>query len=220
MANLQTVLKIHKQAGQRKKAIRINGADDIPEFLQGSIVIAFGRVFLDCVEGHEECPLGSVIGYERSEKTVSGWNCWCIGNADTNLIERDGVFYTKATILEATPITEEFPELMRGANIWRNDDGSWSFETKYGIMEGKPFEAYWVKSGENQDGTPKGYILTRSEESLNSFLVCDEAEENDLGWLWQYSIFRDGSVHQIFGEGRADGEVVVPSPYFPRPIEG
>ena len=99
---MTNTIRIHKQAGAKKDAIRVNTGKDIPEFLRSTIAIEGGQVKLVCVEGAEVAPLGSVIGYEESEKTSTGWNAWCIGNAATNLIERDGIFYKKATILTAS----------------------------------------------------------------------------------------------------------------------
>ena len=86
------IIKIHKSAGQKKDAVRVNSAQDIPEFLSESIKVIDGKLCLQCVEGDETSPLGKVIGYEKSERTASGWNCWVIGNADTNLVEVDGIF--------------------------------------------------------------------------------------------------------------------------------
>ena len=123
---MTNTIRIHKQAGAKKDAIRVNTGKDIPEFLRSTIAIEGGQVKLVCVEGAEVAPLGSVIGYEESEKTSTGWNAWCIGNAATNLIERDGVFYKKATILTAQQVSDEAPEFLEGANIRHNSDGSWT----------------------------------------------------------------------------------------------
>ena len=181
---MKNTIRIHKQAGSKKDAIRVSNVADIPEFLRETITISDGVVSLVCVEGSETCPLGSVVGYEQSKKTKTGYNTWFIANAATNLVEKDGVFYTKATVLEATPITDEEPELLRGANIWRNEDGSWSYGASWGVQTGFPGQAYWVKSGVNEQGVPKGYILTKSEESYKLFIVCDE-DGNDVGFLYE-----------------------------------
>ena len=69
-----TKIYIHKQAGQKKDAVRISSVGDIPDFLRSSIDIARDKLYLTCVEGNETCPLGSVIGYEVSENTPSGYN--------------------------------------------------------------------------------------------------------------------------------------------------
>ena len=165
---------IRKEAGKKKDAFRVNGVASIPEFLREAVTIdAKGWVHLDCVEGTEICKQGKVIGYEESSSTKSGWNCWVIGNADTNLIEIDGVFYKKATVLKAQKLGDIVPEFLAGADINRNDDGSWSIKTSWGVSSGKPGEAYWVLYG-MQDGKPDANILTKSEKSYRDYILCME----------------------------------------------
>ncbi len=176
------IILIHKQAGQKKDAIRVTKEADIPDFLRESIRVSGDTIQLTCVEGDEECPVGSVIGYEESQATSTGYNCWCIGNAATNLVEIDGVFYKKATIMKAALLTEEYPEFLKGAEISRNDDGSWSIKTDWGVSTGFPGEAYWVRYGTKEDGVPDANILTKTEKSYRDYIVCDE-NGNDLGWL-------------------------------------
>lgn len=148
---------IRKEAGKKKAAVRINTVEDIPEDLKEAIKIvsvedipeqyldennvdeskkevirkirqAGQAVCLDCTEGVEYAPIGSVIGYEPSEKTKSGINCWNIANAATNLVEKDGEFFTKATVNKAAKIGEELPEFLEGADVRRNEDGSWTIK--------------------------------------------------------------------------------------------
>lgn len=78
---MASTIFIHKEAGQRKDAVRVRSYNDIPEFLKSAISVTTEGIELDCVEGREVAPFGAVIGYEKSEKTSSGWNCWVIGNA-------------------------------------------------------------------------------------------------------------------------------------------
>lgn len=179
MAN--TIL-VHKAAGQKKDAIRVNSIQDVPEFLQGTITVEGENLKLVCVEGNETAPIGSVIGYEESEKTPTGWNTWCIGNAATNLIEIDGVFYKKATVLPAQAVDDEFPEFLKGAPITHNADGSWTIKTDWGESTGFPGQAYWIKYGVKEDGTPDANILTKTEKSYKDYIVCDE-DGNDVGFL-------------------------------------
>ena len=175
-------INIHKQAGQKKDAIRITTVADIPDFLRSSIDIANGTLYLTCVEGNQTCPLGSVVGYEASDKTSTGYNCWCIGNAETNLVEINGVFYKKATVMPAMAVTDEFPAFLEGADITHNPDGSWSIRTDWGVSTGLPGLAYWVRYGTKADGSPDANILTKSEKSYRDYVVCDENGE-DLGLL-------------------------------------
>ena len=141
---MASTIFIHKEAGQRKDAVRVRSYNDIPEFLKSAISVTTEGIELDCVEGREVAPFGAVIGYEKSEKTSSGWNCWVIGNADTNLIEKDGVFYKKATIMKAKAVSETVPDFLQGARTRKNADGSWSIQTDWGVSTGYPGEAYWV----------------------------------------------------------------------------
>ena len=176
------IINIHKQAGQKKDAVRVNTIADIPEFLQGTIMIEGESLILVCVEGTEKAPIGSVIGYEESSETSTGWNTWCIGNASTNLIEIDGVFYKKATVMKAQALDEEYPEFLEGAEILHNDDGSWTIKTDWGESTGFPGKAYWVRYGTKEDGTPDANILTKTEKSYKDYIVCNDNGE-DIGFL-------------------------------------
>ena len=209
--NLDEQIFIRKLAGKKKDAIRISKEEDIPEELKNAIKIVDikdipddfldiedatekrksvierikqdGRaICLDCVEGTEYAPLGSVIGYEQSNKTESGINTWHIDNAATNLIEENGVFYTKATVLPAQRVGEELPKFMEGSQVFRNEDGSWTVITSWGQSTGFPGEAYFIRYGTHDDGTPSVNILTKSEESYNAYYVCDE-NGNIIGQL-------------------------------------
>lgn len=178
------VIFVHKQAGSKKDAVRISKVSDIPEFLSGAIsVVDDNMLVLQCVEGQANAPFGSVIGYEKTEKTPSGWNCWVIGNAETNLVEIDGVFYKKATIMKAALVTANaIPSFLFGANVTHNEDGSWSIKTDWGESNGRPYEAYWILYGKKEDGTPDANILTKTEKSFKDYIVCNE-DGKDLGWL-------------------------------------
>ena len=122
---------IRKEAGNKKDAIRITKAEDIPEELAEAIKIVDGEIELDCTEGIEHAPLGSVIGYETSPNTKSGINTWHIANAATNLVEKDGEFFTKATVNKAAKVGEALPEFLDGADITKNEDGSWTIKTDW-----------------------------------------------------------------------------------------
>lgn len=180
MANM---ILIHKEAGTKKDAIRIRQESNIPDFLKEAIKIVDGRIQLQCVEGTEVADFGAVIGYEISENTPSGYNCWVIGNASTNLVEKDGVFYKKATVMKAQLVEEErIPDFLQGAEVRKNDNGSWTIKTSWGESTGFPRECYWVLYGTNEDGTPDANILSKTEKSFNDYIVCDKNGE-DLGWL-------------------------------------
>ncbi len=175
--NFNEPIYIRKEAGKKKDAVRISCEEDIPEFLKNSIHIVNDELELDCVEGVEHAPLGSVIGYEESEKTKSGINTWHIANAATNLVEIDGVFYTKAAVCLAQRIGEEIPEFLAGAPIERNADGTFTITTDWGKSTGAPEDAYFVLYGVKKDGTPDANILTKSEKSYDAYFVCTKEGE-------------------------------------------
>lgn len=183
--NMMTdVIFVHKEAGAKKDAVRICKESDIPDFLSDAItVVDNDKLFLQCVEGGEIAPFGSVIGYEKTEKTFSGWNCWVIGNAATNLVEKDGIFYKKATVMKAAQVTaDSIPSFLFGAGVRHNEDGSWSIKTEWGESKGYPYEAYWILYGRKDNNIPDANILTKTEKSFKDYIVCDE-NGNDLGWL-------------------------------------
>ena len=180
---MKNIIFIHKEAGTKKDAVRVKSELSIPDFLKEAIKIVNGKIQLECVEGTETAEFGEVIGYEVSEQTPSGYNCWVIGNAATNLVEKNGVFYKKATIMKAMLVdTDEIPEFLSGACIRKNTDDSWTIKTSWGESTGFPNECYWVLYGYNEDGTPDANILTKTEKSFKEYIVCDE-DGNDLGWL-------------------------------------
>ena len=166
---------VHKQSGAKKDAVRVSNNADIPEFLKGAVRVNGDTLEIECVEGNETANFGEVIGYEKSEKTKSGYNCWVIGNASTNLIEKDGVFYKKATVMRAAQVTEDsIPSFLEGAEVRQNEDKSWTIKTDWGESTGRPYEAYWVLYGIKEDGKPDANILTKTEKSFYEYIVCDE----------------------------------------------
>ena len=228
--NLDEQLFIRKQAGKKKDAIRVSRVKDIPEELKEAIKIVDTKdipeefmneenasesrkkvieqikqdglaVCLDCVEGAEYAPLGSVIGYEKSNNTKSGINTWHISNAATNLIEENGVFYTKATVLPAQRVGEEIPNFMKGSQVFRNEDGSWTVITSWGQSTGLPGEAYFIRYGTHKDGTPSVNILTKSEESYNAYYVCDK-NGNIIGQLSQIDPYIEKENEDIQTHGK------------------
>ncbi len=182
MKNNMSIINIHKAQGQKKDAVRVNKVSDVPEFLSESIIVEGDSLKLVCVEGMETAPLGVVIGYEKSEATPTGWNCWVIGNAAESLIEIDGVFYKKAIVYRAQQVGEELPDFLKGANAWCNADGSWSIQTDWGVSTGFPGKAYWVLYGVKPDGAIDANILTKTEKSYKDYIVCDE-NGTDIGML-------------------------------------
>lgn len=176
-----TIIAIHKMAGVKKDAVRVSCETDIPDFLFGTVAIdpLAGEIVLACIDGEERCPLGSVIAYEQSTKTKTGWNAWHKANAASTLVEVDGAFYEKPKAYKAQEMADEVPSFLEGADIWRNEDGSWSIQTPWGVSTGTPGAAYWVRYGTREDGTPDANILAVETASFEAYIVADE-EGNDI----------------------------------------
>lgn len=194
---MKDIIYIHKEAGAKQDALRVRRATDIPDFLKEAIKIADGKVQLECVEGTETADFGEVIGFETSENTASGYNCWVIGNAATNLVEKNGVFYKKATVMKAKLISEEdYPSFLSGADIRKNDDGSWTIKTNWGESTGFPGNAYWVLYGIDEKGKLDANILTVTEKSFRDYIVCSKDGE-DLLWLYQlHAVWCSGVIQE------------------------
>ena len=179
-------MKIRKKE-MKKDAVRVNTWADMPRFLveAGAIVSWGGKLHFLSREGLEEAPFGSVIAWEPSQEMKSGWNVWALGPdyVREKLEERPDGFYTRPVPVEAEPIDDTFPEFLRGANISRNADGSWSVKTDWGVSTGFPGRAYWVRYGTKGDGTPDCNILTKGEKSYEDYLVCDEKGGEVVGRL-------------------------------------
>lgn len=66
----------------RKGSFSLKKASDIPNFLLESIKIIGNRIELTSEsDSIEICPIGSVIGYEKNEKSKTGYICYCILSA-------------------------------------------------------------------------------------------------------------------------------------------
>ena len=62
----QEFIMITKKPGI-KDCVRINSEIDIPDFLKSVVNLKENMIILDCLEGEEKVPLGSVIAYEKLE---------------------------------------------------------------------------------------------------------------------------------------------------------
>ena len=82
-------IKIAKKPGI-KDCVRIKEEKDIPEFLKEVVKIENNLVILNCLEGIEKVPLGSVIAFEKLES--GKMNVWNKANYKETTKEINGVF--------------------------------------------------------------------------------------------------------------------------------
>lgn len=167
-----------QKAPKKKDAVRINSAEDIPEFLRNTISIDGDEMVMHNAEGGEQrAPLGMVCGFEKSEKTSSGYGMWPISD-ESRIIEKDGVFYAKPQVTPACPMGVEIPDWLEGAPIKKNHDDSFTITTSWGKSTGNMMDSYWVRYGTKEDGTPDANILTKSEPSFDDYYLCTEDGQN------------------------------------------
>ena len=70
----EEMITIAKKPGV-KDCVRISSVNDIPDFLKEVVRIEGENLVLDCLEGEERCPLGSVIAFEKLESgKMNVWN--------------------------------------------------------------------------------------------------------------------------------------------------
>ena len=179
---MNEIILVHKQP-LRVDAIRVRRAYNIPEFLKDYIKVNGNKIEVLNENSSEIGQLGSIVMYEQS--IIPGkYNCRLLNKDDNgNFIEKYGVLYRKPSIVKAQLVTKEFPEFLRGANISRYSDYSWTIETCSGIMKGYIGKAYWLYYGLDDAGKPIGGILKKYGREYFDYLVCDESKK-DLGWLW------------------------------------
>lgn len=165
---------------KEKLAFRLESEADIPECLKDAISTEPDGTFrLDCLEGVEIAPKGVIVAYEQDSRTKSGWNAWVCGK--DRLACLHGKFYTRPSVTEAALIRDgQLPDFMQGANVYRNEDGSYFLTTPWGTSIGRPGEGLFVcyKRGETKEDRPDVNILTFGAESVREYRICTKDGES------------------------------------------
>lgn len=170
---------------QQSNAVEISTLSTIPSFLREAVILGNHRLWLDNVDGCKSAPMGSVIGYEKSDQTASGYNCWFIGQTGIDLVKIDGVFYTKPPIIHAMliPAKDEVkPVWVNSCNLSYNGDGTVTLKTDTGNLTGRIGIDFILNYGMKRNGKPNASILTTYDESYKDYIVRDDAGK-DLGKL-------------------------------------
>lgn len=158
-----------------KNCVRINTIADVPEFLKGSITIEGDQLILDCLEGKEKAPIGSVIAYEKLDN--GKMNVWNKANWATTTKEVDGVFYELPKPNTALPLEEELPpEIIAGLGdrLTKKEDGSFQIDAGWGLVSCAPNNGYLVIYGKKEDGSLDANFLTKGTPSFNEYYIMDE----------------------------------------------
>lgn len=180
------IIRIHTPAvALPSNAVEISIRSTIPDELRKAVTIINGKIRLDSDNGYQLAPAGAIIGYEKSEWTLSGYNCWVIANKRTDLVERDGTFYVKPCILHAMLIPDKDdvkPVWAHAANLTYNGDGTATFKSEAGNTTGRVGIDFLLCHGARENRTINVSILVRGEKSFYDYIVCDE-NNDDIGKL-------------------------------------
>ena len=163
------IIKITKKPGI-KNCIRINSESDIPVFLKEVIKIENNELILDCLEGIEKVPVGSVIAYEKLES--GKMNVWNKANWKETTYEVDGVFYEIPKQYQAIRITNEIPQDIIdrfGDKLNILPSGGIQINTNWGISTCEAYNGYIIIYGVNEDNSLNANILTKGTPSFEEY---------------------------------------------------
>ena len=161
-----------------KDCVRINSGNDIPDFLREVVKVEGENLILDCLEGEEKCPLGSVIAFEKLES--GKMNVWNKANWKETTREVNGVFYelTKPNI--AARITDTVPQSVidgLGDRFSILPTGEFQIDAGWGLVKCAPNNGYVVIYGKKEDGSLDANFLTKGTPSFSQYYVLDENGE-------------------------------------------
>lgn len=170
------IIRIHKPVKEYRDAVEVSTLSTIPDFLSEAITLENHVLWIDNEKGIQSVPMGSVIGYKKSDKTPSGYNCWLIGNS-YDFIKENGVYRTKPLILHAMlipAVDAPRPVWVVSAGLTYNGDGTATIQTAHGPISGRIGVDFIITSGMKKNGKPNASILARYDEEYGSYGVYDE----------------------------------------------
>ena len=173
----QEMINICKKPGV-KDCVRISGEKAIPDFLKNVVRVEKDTLVLDCLEGEEKCPLGSVIAFEKLEN--GKMNVWNKENWKETTKEINGVFYELSKPNIAVRITDSVPQSIVDGLEDRFSvlpTGEFQIDTGWGLVKCKPNNGYIVIYGKKEDGTLDANFLTKGTPSFNQYYILDENGE-------------------------------------------
>ena len=181
----QEMITIAKKPGI-KNCVRINSENDIPNFLKSVIRIDGKELILDCLEGQEKAPIGSVIAFEKLEN--GKMNVWNKANWRETTKEIDGVFYELPKPNIAVKITDTIPQNITdglGQRFSVLPTGEFQIDAGWGLVKCAPNNGYVVIYGKKEDGSLDANFLTKGTPSFAQYFVLDK-EGNIVQTLDEY----------------------------------
>ena len=173
----EEMITIAKKPGV-KDCIRISSVNDIPDFLKEVVSVDGEYLVLDCLEGEERCPLGSVIAFEKLES--GKMNVWNKANWKETTKEVDGVFYELPKPNIAVRITDSVPQSIidgLGGRFSVLPTGEFQIDAGWGLVKCAPNNGYVVIYGKKEDGSLDANFLTKGTPSFDQYYVLGENGE-------------------------------------------
>ncbi len=161
-----------------KNCVRINSINDIPDFLKDVVKVQDDSLVLDCLEGEERCPLGSVIAFEKLDD--GKMNVWNKANWKETTQEIDGVFYELPKPNVAVRVNDNIPESIiegLGDRFSVLPTGEFQIDAGWGMVKCAPNNGYLVIYGKREDGSLDANFLTIGTPSFSQYYVLDENGE-------------------------------------------
>ena len=178
------IIRLHtKPEALPENVVKISTLGTIPANLREAVRIVNCRLLLDNVDGIQNVPTGSLICFEKSDLTSSGYNCWAVATPHTELITIDGVLHKKPPITHAMLIPDkDEARPLWVSNLTYNGDGTATIRTAEGAFTGRIGIDFLLCHGMKKGGRYKVSLLATYDKSYNDYLVCDETGK-DLGML-------------------------------------
>ena len=170
----EEMITIVKKPGV-KNCVRINNQNDIKDCLRDVVRIEKDTLILDCLEGEERVPLGSVIAYEKLKD--GKMNVWNKSNWKETTREENGVFYEIPKPNKAIRVTQHMPQYiidkLKGKLKILPDD-TYQMDVGWGIVSCACDNGYLIIYGEREDGSLDVNFLTNDTPSFKEYYVLDE----------------------------------------------
>ena len=180
------IIKVHTPAiPMPTNVVKITALSTIPEELREAIRIVNCRLYVDTIDGIKVAPTGSIISFEKSEETSSGYDCRVVATPHTDLLNVNNVIFIKPTIMHAVLIPDKDevrPLWAVRSKLTYNGDGTATLHTAEGDSTGRIGIDFLLCQDVKKAGNYKVSILSTYDEAYSEYILCDD-DGKDIGKL-------------------------------------